>query len=294
MIPMPEEYIAELLINRLDFLRKNLDYIDRILRMSDEKRNMLKAFLRNTPIKVIKAYPRTPSELPCVCILLSKEETSQIGLGDYNSDEDYNIQEVNTESHSVIFDAVGAQYGFPYIKTEFFPVYEVASVINHSISDDPLTRGVDYEIWDEDKGVIALYGGMVEEDDDIEISYSYRKTSLEEVEVISEANYRIECWGLNGDFVVQLYHIIKWALLSGRDSLIEQYDLFNQRIGGGDFEPATGYFPEFVYRRAISFWCQFKSSIPKEEIPYIEQVYVNEATLINLGGAVDGRQNHKG
>ncbi|MDP4224900.1 MAG: hypothetical protein Q8910_00825 [Bacteroidota bacterium] len=82
-----------------------------------------------------------------------------------------------------------------------------------------------------------------------------------QTETIYSSDYRLEIWTENGDLTVQLYHLLKWCILSGRDDLAN-VGMFNQRIGGTDFEPAPEYFPIFVYRRALTFWCQSVVSVP--------------------------------
>jgi hypothetical protein len=121
----------------------------------------------------------------------------------------------------------------------------------------------------------------VEPTDTFTVTYTYKYTAQEQMEVIYESNYRLECWANNGDLVVELYHIIKWALLSGRGDLIEGTDLFNQRLSGADFEPTPNFFPEFVYRRALSFWCQFVVSTPEEEVQYISSVETNQIEYLD-------------
>jgi hypothetical protein len=73
----------------------------------------------------------------------------------------------------------------------------------------------------------------------------------------------LEVWAKNADLTVELYHLVKWALLSGRDELVND-GLFRQKLSGSDFQPAPNYFPEFVYRRALTFWCQFLASTPTD------------------------------
>ena len=197
MIPLVEDYLSELIQSKTLFLKSNPDHIKNVISTSAARLDRLAAYLQANNIRVIKGYPRTPAELPCVCILLSGEDESQISLGDY---EDF---------------------------------------------DDP-----------------------------------EQVAAEEHVEVLYECNYRLEAWSSNGDMTVDLYHIVKWALLSGR-GFLDSKGLFRQKLGGADFEPATSYFPEFVYRRALTFWCQTIASVPVGDIPYITGVEVSQTIEID-------------
>lgn len=204
MIPLIEDYLSQLIQNRLSYLKSDPSFLGKLLPLDNEVLNRFSSYLNSTKISVKRGYPRTPAELPAICILLSGEEEEQVSLGDIG-----------------------------------------------------------------------------EEDEDIKM------------EVLYECNYRIEVWTTNGDLTVWLYHLLKWALLSGRDWLLLQ-GLLRQKLSGSDFEPVPAYFPEFVYRRALSFWCQVIPHIPMEEdLPLIGSVYVNQveyhwldqSTEVDTGGS---------
>jgi len=273
MIPIVEDYLSELIQSKLDFLKSNPDRIGNILSTSQARIDRLKNFIGNNPIRVIKGYPRTPAELPCICILLSGENETQEGLGDYDNTDEYDILEATIEAE--VIDKVGGRLEVPYIELPYKPVVNVSSIVHNDfgtvIQDD------DYEIYNPDLGLVGFYTGMVEDGDTVTVTFTYRNSSTDLTQVLYEANYRLEIWALNADLVVELYHLVKWALLSGRDHLGSDRGIIRQRLGGADFEPAPNYFPEFVYRRALTFWCQFSVSAPyEEEANYIDGVVINQ------------------
>jgi len=173
MLSIIEDALSRVIESKLLYLRNNTALIPKILNIDPIRLARISQYLQKTPIKIIRGFPRTPTDLPCICILLSNDDETQDGLGDIEIDMDT-------------------------------------------------------------------------EDELLEIMYS--------------SSYRAEVWSDNGDLTVELYHLLKWALLAGRNELIRQ-GLFNQKLGGTDFEPAPEYFPIFVYRRALTFWCQSIESI---------------------------------
>jgi hypothetical protein len=282
VIPLVEDYLSELIQSKLGYLKANPEYVGSVLSTSETRLAKLRAYLQSTPIKVIKGYPRTPNELPCVCILLSNEEESQIGLGDYIDDEDADIRQ-HTAEGEVVFRADG-DMGAPYTRVPNVPLVGVYQVVNK-------TKGFvldpdGYYVANESQGLIAFTTDEVEDEDIVEITFDYRHTAKVHMETLYEVNYRLECWSQNGDLTVDLYHLVKWSLLSGRDGL-DGKGLFRQKLGGTDFEPATSYFPEFVYRRALTFWCQIAPSVPIEDITYVGGVEVNQSVSFDTGGRTD-------
>jgi hypothetical protein len=218
--------------------------------------------------------------MPCICILLSNEEETEMGLGDYGEDEDGNILQYTEELEVV--STIGADYSFPYIKLTNLPVVEVTQITNTTLNTD--IEPDEYYVEDPDKGIIAIASGVAEHGDTVTVTYTYRQTVIEQMEVLYESNYRLEVWATNGDLTVELYHILKWALLSGRNALIENYDIFRQRLSGADFEPVTNMFPDFVYRRALSFWCQFSVTTPDEESEFITGVVTTQTDYVGEFG----------
>ncbi len=278
MIPIVEDYLSELIQSKLAYLKSNPNAIDTILATSQDKLNSLKTFIQTKPIQVTLGYPRTPAELPAYCLLLSSEEETQNGLGDYGDSIDTNYGE-QTDGLSVI-DTINAPYPFPYVVTSITPISEVSSLIHNDTG-----MAIDYEVYDPDLGIIKL-DSIAENGDSVTISYTYLSTSQEQMSVMYEANYRIESWADNGDLVVQMYHLLKWMLLSGRDDLVSNDLLYRQRLSGADFEPAPQFFPAFIYRRALNFWCQFDASTPDDQVQYISSITTNQTEYVEpfIGG----------
>lgn len=78
----------------------------------------------------------------------------------------------------------------------------------------------------------------------------YEELNEEMYGTLCVAQYRIEAWSNNGDLTVLLYQLLKWIILSSRDSL-ENAGLTRQSISGTDFEPVPLQYPELIYRRAL-------------------------------------------
>lgn len=286
MIPIIEDYLSDLLTRKLQYLRDNPNHLEKILSTSQARLNSLKQLLAGqVVINVIKGFPRTPAQVPCFCIILSGEEETQEGLGDYDFDEDVNIQQMAEDV--VVSTQPNGRMAIPFSQLTRFPVVDIESMIHVDTGTHMTDR--DYQLVNPDLGLVGYYSGLVEDGDTVQVVYNFRQSSIDKIQTLYEANYRVEAWANNGDLVVELYHIAKWALLSGRDEFIDKWDLFNQRLGGADFEPAPSYFPEFVYRRALTFWCQFEASAPTDEVPYISDVLVNETVEFDTSdnGGVD-------
>ena len=127
---------------------------------------------------------------------------------------------------------------------------------------------------------------QLQEGDSLSIDYNFIHSSTNGIQTLFECNYRLEAWSLNGDLTVDLYHLTKYALLWGRSNLISDHGIIQQRLSGSDFEPATSYFPEFVYRRALSFWCQFTTAVPTDEDTYLQGITVTQNEVIVDGSGL--------
>lgn len=280
MIPLVEDYLSELIQGRFDDLKINPSKIPKILSVSEERANMLSAYLAVTPVKVIKGYPRTPAQLPCICILLSGEQETQDGLGDYGDDSDSTIV-THTEIVNVQFNNAGI-LSMPYIEVTNKPIDSIASI--SYVGSGQGLHPEDYYIEDESRGLVAFPSADVDDGEALSITYDYVLSSYSGIRSLWESNYRIEAWTQNGDMTVDLYHLAKYAMMYGRDWLSSVHNIFSQKLSGADFEPAPSYFPEFVYRRALSFWCQFNASVPTTNDDYIQSVDITESFTID-GGA---------
>lgn len=282
MIPVVEDYLSELLTKKIQSIRGNPNQLDVILGMSETKLNSLKEFFQGRTLNVRVGYPRTPVELPCVSILLSSEDESQQGLGDYSDDfidgQSNNVQEIVS-----VIDTVGGRLQAPYVVLSGIPVDNILSMVN--LATGVPIDNTEYEIVDQVLGLVQIDGGLVEHGDSIQVIYTVLETVKEQMEVLYESTYRLEVWAKNADLTVELYHLVKWALLSGRDELVND-GLFRQKLSGSDFQPAPNYFPEFVYRRALTFWCQFMASTPTDtpDLHFIQSVEASQNLYESNGG----------
>lgn len=282
MIPLVEDYLSELIQQKIQMLRANPRLLRNILGTSEQRLEELAEYLAIKPVRVIKGYPRGQADLPCICILLSGEDESQMGLGDYIAEDDLDVR--STTNTYEVQSGTDQGVAVTHIRVDNVPLRSVSRIVNHTkgIVLDPDM----YYIANEDLGLIYLLDpSEAEAGDEVEVTFSYAYMAIDGLETLYECNYRIESWTVNGDLTVDLYHLVKWALLSGRGSLIEK-GLFRQKLGGADFEPATSWFPEFVYRRAMTFWCQVSASVPVEEVGYVTDVHVTEHLEIDLQGGL--------
>lgn len=283
MIPIVEDYLSDLIQGKLTDLKNDPNQIDLILRTSQDRLDRLKTLIQSKPINVIRGYPITPAVMPCICILLSGEEETQDGLGDYG-DDTQQVYTQKTEQVSVI-DTMNADYPFPYVRLTNVPVDSISKITD---ANGNIIDPTDYLLEYPDQGVIGIAAGIVEHGETLNVTYTAIEAVTEQMEVLYEANYRLEVWSTNGDLTVELYHILKWTLLAGRGDLIQNYDIFRQRLSGADFEPVTNMSPDFVYRRALSFWCQFIVSTPDAQSGFVNNVVLNQTNYTDRFGVGGG------
>lgn len=269
MIPVVEDYLSDLLQSKLDYLKANPGYISKVLGIGPDRAKRIDDYLKATPIRVTKGYPRTPAELPAVVILLSGEQESQITLGDIAEGEE-SYETAGFEELLEVVNRPGSKAPYSYVESSKKPLESVDRIVVDGIGD---LDESEYWISNHDLGIVAI--PSLQDGDRVTMYSTHRTTSTNSSEYLYECNYRIESWTNNGDLTVWLYHLVKWALLSGRDSFIEK-GIFRQKLGGADFEPAPAYMPEFVYRRALSFWCQLNATLPMEDSTYIEGVFLEQ------------------
>ena len=278
MIPIVEDYLSELIEKQLSYLKGNPNHIDKILRMSPSKLFSLKTFIEgkqpNTkPIRVIRGYPREPTQLPCIAILLSSEEETQDSLGDHGEGSITSVNSTTIEAR--IIDRPNSGYDMPHIKLPNVPIEHVSEIVDNALGMKLADE--DYELVNPQKGIVAIYDTDLDDGDAVTVSFTHATDGEEELETMYDLTYRIEVWTSNGDLTVQLYHLLKWTLMSKRDELVSINNLFKQKLSGADFEPVPAYFPEFVYRRALSLACTTHASVPNgEAYGYIDSVEVNQ------------------
>lgn len=271
MIPFIEDYLSELIESKISYLKSNPDRLDKILQTSQTKLGRLKNFIQNKDVNVIMGYPRTPAELPCICIFLSGESEEPVGLGDTDEyEEQYNSANINEQipvTQEIIDQA--------FIKLSNYPLIAIQSVTNLTTTQQ--LPAEDYSIDHVDSGVVSINTESLQIGDILRVSYEYRSYGSNYVEVTYESNYRIEVWSENGELTVQLYHVLKWILLSGRSDLLDS-GLFIQRLSGNDFEPVSDFFPSFVYRRTVSMYVKALVTAIGEDSTFIKQL--NESVTL--------------
>jgi hypothetical protein len=259
VIPFVEDYLSELIHSKFEYMKNTPGAIGKILDATPERLAKLEHYLQTNKLNIIRGYPRTPAELPSICILLSGEGEVEVGLGD--TDEGIEVMSDMT-TVTVPVTMLG---GFPFV-TVPSPVDSIISVLRNT----DLTIVDTYNLMDEYKGLLELYGDFIE-GDLVDVTLTFKSSINQPVEVLYESNYRIEVWTMNGDLTVELYHLTKGALLSGRGDLLTK-GLVRQKLGGADFQPAPNFFPEFVYRRALTFWSQFIASVPGEDDTFVQGI----------------------
>lgn len=224
-----------------------------VLNVDETRATRFANMLKNKPPVIRRGYPRQPTELPCICIMLAGEEESQSGLGDHNDEPLQIIQREDTEySQLQIVD------GIPTVMVDKIPLLQVNRIY------DPVTEVdiTDYVVTDPARGKIQIFTmSGLEEGKTLAIEFSHMNTIASSIESKYQLNYRVEIWTNNGDYTVELYHIVKAMLLQGRQHLVD-VGLVKQSIKGTDFQPVPSFFPEFVYRRGISLSGESLVSIP--------------------------------
>lgn len=267
MIPVIEDYLTELISKRLKRLKDNPSLIAKILRISEGKTTRLQSYLGNpdSKIAVVKGYPRPDAQIPCYAVLLAEEEETQDGLGDYDELGDYSVGDA-TEEATVVEGASGPLQ----IQLSKMPLEYIESIQNNSTG--VWLRPDEYEVVDPYKGIVGFFTSNIEEGDSVTVKYNYRETASEGIITLFSATFRVEAWSANADLTGEMYHLLKWCLLSGRDELGNDRLLIRQKMSGGDLNPAPDYMPTFVYRRGLNFWCQYESSIATEDVKYITDV----------------------
>lgn len=272
MIPFVEDYLSELIHSKISHVKRDPGNIRRLLGVGNDRAQRIHSYLNRTDLKVIRGYPRTPAELPCVCILLSGESEIQDGVGEIG-EVDMNVY---TAHNKMVLTDVDGLLCAP------FGVESVMDIISVTVEE----TGEDItEICSLDYGtpnLCVVNGSQLKEGQTISVEFSYINTIESSIEVMYELNYRVEVWTQNGDLTVELYHLVKAIFLSGRPWLIEK-GLIRQRLGGSDFQPAPSFFPEFVYRRSMTLWTQVITSVAdivEDTTGYIIDGIIAEEILI--------------
>lgn len=262
MIPMVEDIIYDAIDERLKFLKSNVDILDSIFSSASvTTRNKLKEYISNNSIKVMRGYPITQAQLPAYCIMLGGEQEQVAGLDNYLGESDDVVTASFTET--VPIDN----------KTGKFQTLHKPLVSITSFTYEGLTYTGDYAgIVDPLKGIVQLTGSDLK-DPTIQVTYVYKSLGYSMYGTMYHSQFRVESWTGNGDLTVILYYLLKWMFLTKRQYFSSQ-NLFIQNLGGLDFEPLPEYFPDFVFRRALTFECTTDASFDVE-FTYVENTTNN-------------------
>lgn len=264
MIFMVEDVIQQAIEEQLKVLKGNVDIVDKIFAQATVTlRSQLKQYITKNAIKVVRGFPMDKAALPAYCILLGAEQEQVAGLGNYLGDGGFEESELTSESHEITISKSSNT-----ITILNKPLYAINSITYNGETYSDL--GLDYDIIDENRGIVELHFDIDPAVSTATIDYYYKAQGFQSFGTMFHAQYRVETWTSNGDLTVILYHLLKWIFLSRRNEFAEK-GLVVQGLGGADFEPAPEYFPEFVFRRALTFECITDSSV-ETAYPYIQEI----------------------
>lgn len=253
MIRLIEDEISKILHAGLKLYGGDNKLVSSVLNVDETRATRFANMLATKPPVIRRGYPRQPTELPCICIMLAGEEESQSGLGDHNDEP---IQAFTKED--TVYVPLQIIDSIPTLMVDLVPIVNVNRIY------DPITEDevVDFIVTDPSRGKIQIFDmSGLEEGKTLAIEFSHMNTISAFIESKYQLNYRVEIWTNNGDFTVELYHVVKAMLLQGRQHLVNA-GLVKQSIRGTDFQPVPSFFPEFVYRRGISLTGESLVSIP--------------------------------
>lgn len=80
-------------------------------------------------------------------------------------------------------------------------------------------------------------------------------TNIEEAAVIASTNLNITSYSVDVLKVTYLATLAKWILLKQRLNLETTYGLMDQKISLTDILPAPQWFPDFAFRRQLTYSC---------------------------------------
>lgn len=100
MIPLIEDYLRTLLVNRLEWLKLNPDEIPNIFGTLGRRSSLesLQNYVSSNNIRVMLGYPKEADKLPCYVITLAGEQEISAGLGD-NVDEEIMGMDLEVNYH---------------------------------------------------------------------------------------------------------------------------------------------------------------------------------------------------
>ena len=235
MIRLIEDEISKILHAGIKLYGGDEKLVASVLNVDETRSTRFANMLANKPPVIRRGYPRQPTELPCICIMLAGEEESQSGIGDHNDEPLHTIQGEDT-----VYAPLQIENGIPTVRVDLVPILQVHRIY------DPITENeiTDYRVSDPARGKIQIFTmSGLEEGKTLAIEFSHMNIISSSIESKYQLNYRVEIWTNNGDFTVELYHIVKAMLLQGRQHLVDA-GLVKQSLRGTDFQPVKS--PLFV------------------------------------------------
>lgn len=89
MMPLVEDYLRDLMLQRLTWLKENPDNIPKIFGTLGKRSTLknLTNYVKSTDFKVMLGYPKEANQVPCWVITLADEHEVVMGLGDCIDEE---------------------------------------------------------------------------------------------------------------------------------------------------------------------------------------------------------------
>ena len=267
MIPLLEDVIKRTIEKGITYLQNNLDKIDIMFAgASEANRNRLKQYLQERQIRVLFQQPTQQNYVPAYVIYLAGEQEQAGSIGDYVDDEGYFSTENVVETQQIV-----QHQDFFVIEVDKKPVERINSI---TYNGEILTED-EYSIVDAEHGLIALYTMIEPEVPTVEVDYEKRATGSEVYGYTVRGTYRVEAWTENPEATIMLYYVLKWIFLAFKNDLYEQ-GVRDISVGGADFEPATEYAPNFVFRRALILELLYDVTVDLGDYRYISDVRLEE------------------
>lgn len=107
MMPLVEDFLRDLLLQRLEWLKKNPDNIPKIFGTLGKRSTLknLTNYVKNADFRTLLGYPKEANQVPCYVITLADEHEAVVGLGDC-IDEDINDEDdFNFHLNTIYMDA---------------------------------------------------------------------------------------------------------------------------------------------------------------------------------------------
>lgn len=267
MILLMEDVIKKTIEKGLDYLKNNLDKIDVIFAgTSETNRNRLKQYLQQRQIKVLYQQPTQQNYVPAYVIYLAGEQEQADSIGGYLDDDGYFSTENVVETQQIV-----QHQDFFMIELDKKPVERINSI---TYNGELLTED-EYSVIDAEHGLVALYIMVDPESPIVEVDYERRSVGSEVYGYTVRGTYRVESWTENPESTIMLYYVLKWIFLAFKPDLFKE-GVRELSVAGADFEPATEYSPNFVFRRALILEFIYDVAVDLGDFKYISDVRMDE------------------